>query len=199
MRKSSRDFILQEAFKLFAAKSYEQVTYNDFERNTGLTRGTILYHFASKELLFKEVVNKYVFNDHSIAKYLQYHRNISLKEFLDLYLNTVTNLKAFASSHGIENMNRALLNIENQAIHYYSDIMEKAIKWQENEIAEWMNVLQNAIASGEIKGNVNISMLSRIFQNIYYGTSYSGIMIPNGFNIETLREEFVFIYNAIKN
>jgi AcrR family transcriptional regulator len=54
MRKSSRDFILLEAFKLFASKSYEQVTYNDFEKNTGLTRGTILYHFSSKELLFRE-------------------------------------------------------------------------------------------------------------------------------------------------
>jgi AcrR family transcriptional regulator len=199
MRKSSRDLILQEAFKLFATKSYEQVTYNDFEKNTGLTRGTILYHFASKELLFREVVNKYVFNDHSIAKYLQHHRNISLKDFLDLYLNTVTNFKAIFSSHGIENMNRALLNIENQAIHYYPSIMENAIKWQESEIAEWMTVLQNAIASGEIKGNVNISILSRFFQNIYYGTSYSGIMLSNGFDTETLREEFVFIYNAIKN
>jgi hypothetical protein len=116
-----------------------------------------------------------------------------------LYLNAITNLKALFSSYGIENMNRGLFNIENQAIHYYPDIMEKALKWQENEITVWMNVLQGAIVNGEIKGNVNIALLSHIFQNIYYGVSYSGIMLPRGFDVEMLKEEFAFVYNAIKN
>jgi AcrR family transcriptional regulator len=199
MAKNSKDLILLEAFKLFAVKSYEQVTYNDFEKNMDLTRGTILYHFKSKDILFKEVVDKYVFGEHSVTNYLRHYPGVSLKEFLELYVSGVTNNKVLFASYGLENMNRSLLNIENQAIHYYPGVLELAVKWQEKESAVWVNILQNAIIKGEIKANVNVLLLSRIFQNIYYGTSYSGIILPGGIDVEILKEEFAFIYNAIKN
>jgi AcrR family transcriptional regulator len=198
IRKNSKDLILLEAFKLFSAKTYEQVTYDDFERETGLTRGTILYHFKSKETLFKEVIDKYIFNDHSIIKLLNDVDCQSLKDFIESYLNGINNIKAIALVSGINNINLALMNIEIQAIHYYPNVVEKAVEWQAKEISGWVNILQNAIYTGEIKGNIDISLLSHIFQNIYYGTSYIGILRPKGVDLEILKKEFTYIYDCIK-
>lgn len=197
-RKNSKDLILLEAFKLFSAKTYEQVTYDDFERKTGLTRGTILYHFKSKDVLFKEVIDKYVFNDHSVVKLLKDVDCQSLKDFIESYVNGINNTKAIALANGINNINLALMNIEIQAIHYYPNVVEKATEWQAKEISIWVTILQNAIYHGEIKGNIDISLLSHIFQNIYYGTSYIGILHPKGIDLETLKKEFTCIYDYIK-
>jgi AcrR family transcriptional regulator len=198
IRKNSKDLILLEAFKLFSAKTYEQVTYDDFERETGLTRGTILYHFKSKETLFKEVIDKYIFSDHSIIKMLTDVDCPSLKDFIESYVNGINNIKAIALANGINNINLALMNIEIQAIHYYPNVVEKAAEWQAKEISAWVNILQNAIYNGEIKSNIDISLLSYIFQNIYYGTSYIGILRPKGVDLEILKKEFTCIYDYIK-
>ena len=42
--KPTKNRLLIEAFKLFAHKPYDRVTFADLEEVTGLSRGAILYH-----------------------------------------------------------------------------------------------------------------------------------------------------------
>ena len=49
--KPTKNRLLIEAFKLFAHKPYDRVTFADLEEVTGLSRGAILYHIKTKENL----------------------------------------------------------------------------------------------------------------------------------------------------
>ena len=52
--KPTKNRLLIEAFKLFAHKPYDRVTFADLEEVTGLSRGAILYHIKTKENLLRE-------------------------------------------------------------------------------------------------------------------------------------------------
>ena len=54
------DFILEKAFSEFLNSSYAEVSTNDLERATGLTRGAIYYTYKSKEELFRAVIERFV-------------------------------------------------------------------------------------------------------------------------------------------
>ncbi len=51
----SRKRILDEAFRLFATKPYEQVSFSVMEKEIGISRGSMVYYFKNKEGLYKEI------------------------------------------------------------------------------------------------------------------------------------------------
>ena len=63
----SKNKILLEAFKLFASKPFEKVTFADLEKATGLSRGAILYHIQTKENLFEMVLENLIFKRSTIV------------------------------------------------------------------------------------------------------------------------------------
>ena len=62
----SRQKILREAFRLFATRLYDRVSFSVMEKEIGISRGSMIYYFRNKEGLFKEVVNTFVFNASSV-------------------------------------------------------------------------------------------------------------------------------------
>lgn len=197
--KNTKDKILFEAFKLFATRTYEQVTFTDLENSTKLTRGAIMYYFKTKEMIFKTVCDKYLLNQSSILRKID-NRIIpgtTLKELIKLYLETISEIKIESANLGIKNMNRALVNITNQASYYYPNFEFKANNWQVIQIQMWKKVLVSAVRNGEIK-DIDIDVASDLFEDIYCGISYAGIIYPDGIEIERLDKAFNFVYNLIK-
>jgi|GEM_PF-551056 AcrR family transcriptional regulator len=45
----TKTFILETALRLFLSKGYKDVSYQDLMKKTGLSKGAIYHHFASKE------------------------------------------------------------------------------------------------------------------------------------------------------
>lgn len=197
--KNTKEKILFEAFKLFATRTYEQVTFTDLENSTKLTRGAIMYYFKTKEIIFKTVCDKYLLNQSSILREID-NRIIpgtTLKELIKLYLETISKIKIESANLGIKNMNRALVNITNQASYYYPNFELKANNWQVIQIQLWKKVLASAVKSGEIK-DIDIDVASDLFEDIYCGISYAGVIYPDGIEIERLDKAFNFVYNLIK-
>lgn len=198
--KNTKETILFEAFKLFATRTYEQVTFTDLENCTKLTRGAIMYYFKTKELIFKTVCDKYLLSESSILKKIddKIIPNTTLKELIELYFGVISDIKIETANLGIKNMNRALVNITNQASYYYPNFEIKANNWQVIQIQLWKKVLAFAVKNGEIKSEIDIDVASDLFEDIYCGISYAAIIYPDGIEIERLERAFNFVYNLIK-
>lgn len=200
-KKDTKGMILTEAFNLFATHTYEQVTFNELEASTNLSRGAIMYHYKTKELIFKSMCDRFLLKESSILERLneQMTSEITLKALIDCYIDIIAELKIHFREIGISNMNKALINITNQATYYYPNFEIKAMKWKVMQVQLWNTMLKKAVKSKEIKENIDTEMISELLEDTYCGIAYSGLIYPEGIDIEYLRKAFEFIYQSIKN
>ena len=183
--KPTKNRLLIEAFKLFAHKPYDRVTFADLEEVTGLSRGAILYHIKTKENLFLNVVNKFIFDRNSVSNLSEkFHSNLSL--FITQFIETCQKEKD------------EMLEIEISAFYILPKMREIANEWLCKEKNTWEIVLKNAISKKEIKDDINIELFVDLFQNIYLGTSFAGVVHEDGYKIDQLKREFMQIYQLIK-
>lgn len=194
MKQQTIDLILKESFKLFAGSRYEQVTVADIERATKLTRGAIFYYMANKEYLFKEVADKYMFNQ----DYITQGDRQNLAAFINNFIDQLKVAKKQMKSLGIKNIDYAYINIASQAIHYYPEYIKETKKKEKKELNTWIEVIQNATSSGEIVDTVHSISYANIFYNLYAGFSYKSIFLLEGIDIEQLQNAFNCIYQTIK-
>lgn len=53
-----RSMILDQALELFVQKGYAATSMEDIVKHTGVSKGSIYYHFSSKDDLFVSMVEK---------------------------------------------------------------------------------------------------------------------------------------------
>ncbi len=87
--KDTKEHIIKTSLKLFARKSFKEVTLKEIVDETGLSKGAFYHYFESKEKVFEEVV-KHFYNDMIITDYSDFPQ-ISLKAFCRFYLEKLEN------------------------------------------------------------------------------------------------------------
>lgn len=194
--KPTKNKLLIEAFKLFALKPYDRVTFADLENVTRLSRGAILYHIKTKENLFLDVVNKFIFERNSVSNLPEKYRS-NLNLFITQFIESCQKEKDEMSDIGISNVNNAMLNIEISAFYILPEMREIANKWLCKEKNTWEIVLKNAISNKEIKDDINIEAFINLFQYTYLGTSFAGVVYEDGYQIDQLKRDFMQIYQLI--
>lgn len=160
-RKSSRDLILKESFKLFLQRNVEKVTVPDIEKATGVHRGAIFYHFKDKEALFIEVIEKYFFSElnifypinpnglYSFTEYIQ-KKNTHLDYVIDWFQKEDLNLNPYGSFfHLCSQANLYDSNFKNRMFHMLE--MDK-LYWQ--KAAETDSSVHPKILLGKHVGEV---------------------------------------------
>lgn len=191
----SKNRILLEAFKLFANKPFEKVTFAELEKATGLSRGAILYHIHTKENLFDMVLENLIFKRSTII----YNDNISgLWNHIECFIQERTNEQELFSSLGITNVNMAFFNIECSGFSCSDKMADFASSWVKTELENWTKLLKDAIISKEIKPNIDVITYAHIFMNIFMGASYIGVALTNGYDIENMKTQYRNLYNQIK-
>lgn len=193
----AKELLLLEAYKLYVSKPYDHVTFSELEKVTGLTRGGILYHYKSKELLFNAVIEHYVIKKSSVSALINEDSD-SLLEFIKKFISGCKSEMQEYRSFGIYNMNLAKLHIEFHALSYYNEAQNIFKKWLENEQNIWYLFLSKAVKNKEIRDDLDLAVFSNMFINIYQGTSFSGLCRPKGYDIALLEKEFITLYNLIK-
>lgn len=180
-KKSSREIILKEAFKLFLQRNVEKVTVPDLEKATGVQRGAIFYHFKDKETLFIEVVKKYFFSELNIFYPLNPDGISSFEEYIqekEKHLNYIINW--FLNENLALNPYASFFHLSSQANLYYPTFknemfgllnMDK-LYWQ--KAAEIDNLTSSEILLSKHVGEVfRSAYLERCFNACYSETNVS--------------------------
>lgn len=194
---TSRQKILMEAFRLFATMPYEQVSFSVMEKEIGISRGSMVYYFKNKEGLFQEVLKTLVYGTSSIKAVPDAYR-LSLCSFYNYFIEILKREQEKIKQSGIVNLNEALIRIESSALSYAENFKELTAQWFDEEQQIWKKVIDNAISTGEIKANVDSTVLSHVFEDCYLGNAFKGVFSYDGYKIEELKREFDQIYALLK-
>lgn len=195
-RKPTKERLIIEAFKLFASKPYDRVTFTDLELATGLSRGAILYHIKTKENLFFDVVKKFIFEHNSVSRISEKDQS-NLKNFIESFISVCRKEKKELKNWEIDNINIAMLNIECSAFFVFPRMQDIAYEWFTNETKTWEKVIYNAITSKEIQCDINVTLWANLFESVYLGSSFKGIANKLGYDIEQMEHEFFQLYKLL--
>lgn len=195
---ASRQRILIEAFRLFATMSYERVSFSVMEKEINISRGSMVYYFKNKEGLFKEMLTTLVFSTSSIKAVPEAYR-CSLCSFYNYYIEVLKREKESLKELGIENLNEALMRIENSALTYIENFKEQVLNWYNEEINIWNEVISNAIATGEIRDDIDSLTISSMYEDTYLGQSFKGVFKKAGYDPDKLKITYDTIYNLIRS
>lgn len=193
----AKELLLFEAYKLYVSKPYDHVTFSELEKATKLSRGAILYHYKSKELLFNAVIEHFVIKRSSVSALINTDCD-KLSKFINKFISGCKSEMQEYRSLGINNMNLAKFHMEFHALSYYNGAQNIFRKWLENEQNIWRYHLSNAVKNKEIRDDLDLDVLSNMFINLYQGTSFSGLCQPAGYDVALLEKEFTTLYNLIK-
>lgn len=201
MNKNSRkEQLYYEAFKLFLQHQYDGVSINDIEKATNMTRGAIFYYHENKLELFKAVV-KHFFIDRQKAQSTVSYENKTLKEYINSYVDTIGlqmgSLSKTIQEVGATSASKAYLIMGLKLREYSEDLNQEYTAIRNKTLANWIAAIQNAVASGEIRENVDIVTLAEIFLSNYLGLSIWE-SFQSGLNIEHLRYNLNHLYDLIK-
>lgn len=194
---TSRQKILVEAFKLFATLPYERVSFSVMEKAIGISRGSMIYYFKNKEGLFREVVHTFVYGASSLKAVPDAYK-LSLCSFYNYFIETLEREQKLMSSLGIVNVNEAMMRIENSALTYIPDFKEQTLRWYEEELQIWKSVIENAIATGEIRNQIDPVATSHFYEDCYIGRSFHGVFTKSGYDISKLKQTYDLIYALLR-
>ena len=192
---NTKDIIIDEAFKLFLTHSYEAVSISQLSNAIGMTKGALYHHFKNKEELFKLVVDKYLiiptisadFESITLYKYIQIASNHAEKIIRSLIKNT----NAFSPINYI--------SLFSDAFRHYPAYDKISGEFISKEIEKITIVIKNAIKSGEIRKDINVSIIASNFFSINMGLA--GNIVRNSSIEETisiLKEQNLEFYKLLK-
>ncbi|HEX2967569.1 MAG TPA: TetR/AcrR family transcriptional regulator [Bacteroidales bacterium] len=189
---NTRDYIIDEAFKLFLTRSYEAVSISDVSAAAGLTKGALYHHFKNKEDLYKSVIDKYL----SLPENTLDISSISLLDYLNKNLELAEKVieRLFGTTSGYEAITFMALFID--AFRHYPGYSSLRKKYFEDEVGKIKKVLENSQKSGEIKKDIDCEIIAATFFSINLGIA--GDLVANNSTTESLRKMKAHTYELYK-
>ena len=139
MKKTKRK-IFETSMRLFSEKGYEATSIEEITATVGVAKGTLYYHFSSKEEIF----------------------NFLVEEGMKLLKNSME-IKTSRCDNTIDKL-KAVVLIQLKAINKYENILDIVMSqvWGKEprnvlckeKLIEYINVIQNIIEEGIIKGDI---------------------------------------------
>jgi AcrR family transcriptional regulator len=162
---NTKDFIIEEAFKLFLNHSYEAVSISDISQAIGFTKGALYHHFKNKEDLFKEVIDKYLYipgvnvdvDTISFYDYIQ----LSMAEADKIIKSIFNNSLTFTPIN--------YFSLFTDAFRHYPGYAKDKASYINTEIEKTKIVLENAIKSGEIRNDIDPSLMATHYFSMNMG------------------------------
>lgn len=193
---TTKERIVEEAFKLFLNHNFEKVSISDLEQAVGKTRGAIFYFFKNKEELFNEVIDTYMIKTQNPSEKFNVDSNVSLEQFIYLYINGINTTMSKMLSLSVVNIYKGYFSLYMQASRIYPNFNEIMTQNSVEELNLWEKVIHQAVQSKEIK-EVNTRHYATLFRSCFLGLAFDRCL-SYGLNTEELLVLYQNIYNPIK-
>lgn len=198
----TKRLIREAAYKQFLTKDYNTVPLKEIEKSLNLSRGCMSYHYPSKQELFIDVIDFYIFHKQDAKNKFKDISHTSLLEFIDYYIKKVEETMNATRIYLIEkektNITRAYLKLILQAEYFYPGFNEAFNEITNKEIKLWERIFVKAVETKEIRSDVNPSTLALTFRILLFGKCFQDALV-NGLRIEELKVVLYNQYELIKN
>lgn len=197
---SSKQKILDKAFKLFLNKSYDSVSMRDIQEEAHVSRGAIYHHFKSKEEIYECVLNDYILPTFTEYSTIASDLNCTLSEAIQ------SSIKARQSHHRLlkdvvpfKLVDFYFFKFIYQATEYSQTFQEKINLLTEKEFNAWRSIIQSAMRKGEIRPDIDLDSVAQWFIVSPMGLGLSAAFC-NYININTndLRSIYLRYYQLLK-
>ncbi|MEI7500880.1 MAG: TetR/AcrR family transcriptional regulator [Bacteroidota bacterium] len=193
--KETRDFIIDEAYKLFLTQSYEAVSISMISNAIGFTKGALYHHFRNKQELYRAVIDKH-FPITSVTVDLD---NITMEEYTGICIDhTHKILKAiFGNEEKFIPVN--YLSLIADCFRHYEGFAENKALVIDKAVKDVEVVLKNAINRGEIRGDINVKVVALQYFSLSIGLA--GDLIRNSSvksAMNSLKDQLNQLYYLLK-
>ena len=191
----SKDKILHVAFSLFIQKGYRDVSLQEIVDEVGLTKGAFYHYFKGKEQLFTEVIDHF-FLGLSDSIYEQLPK-IHLKTFMTKYVEKLLEQIHHISKDALKKGNTISLSyyyLAFDALRILPDFATKIHEVFHREERAWMEVINNAKASGEIVSSIDSRHLAILFISAIDGLGMH-VILEN--RLEQLSKEIISVWSSL--
>lgn len=163
-----------------------------------LSKGAVYHYFESKEQLFTEIVEQFIFTLH----YETFHDlpSTTLKEFYQTFLQrivkNVSNLRKLPIIPPDQEDSKLGFNyytIVTDAFKMIPKIREKFIAMEAAERASWENAVSGAIESGEIRTAMRADQIASIYMFTNDGI---GMRVLTGGNVRELGPQLSQLWDS---
>ena len=159
----SKEKILNVAFSLFLQKGYREVSLKEIVKEVGLTKGAFYHYFEGKEQLFAEVIDAFFMSlSEAISEPLP---KVHLEMFMTGYQKVLTEQIDRLSKDAVKEKTISLsyYYFAFDALRILPNFGEKMQESQFREELAWIEVIDNAIASGEVISSIDSREAARLF------------------------------------
>ena len=161
----TKEYIIDQAYKLFLSHSYEAVTISDISKAVGLTKGALYHHFINKEEVFKGVIDKYL-NLDIIDQDVKYD---TLLQFINGSIDNTKRIVAnsLGANETFVPINHISLLID--ALRHYPGFESDKELLISKQIEEIKSIMYVAVDTGEIRDDLDIEITALNFFSISLG------------------------------
>ena len=191
----TREYIIEESYKLFLSRSYEAVSISDISNAIGFTKGALYHHFKNKEDLFKAIIDKYLI----ITELSKTSNEMTLSQFIEEAIK-----KAKDILHGIFGEKPAYIPINYfslaiDALRHYPGFASNKDSLLITEISNIEKILEKAIKRGEIRQDINIKLTAMNFFSLSLGVA-TNLLHNNSpqLAIKSLKDQLNEFYKLLK-
>ena len=191
----TKEYIIDQAYKLFLHKSYEAVSVSDISKAIGLTKGALYHHFLNKEELFKAVIDKYL----NVISMRDVQSDITLAEFIDSNVDYVKRIVNTVCVDDLPFVPVNYLSLLIDALRHYPGFAQEKELFFTQEINKLKIILDRAVEKEEIRSDIDTYVVALNFFSISVGIA-ANMFRENSPDqaIEAFKAQMVGLYKLLK-
>jgi len=193
--KDTREYIIDEAYKLFLSHSYEAVSISVISQAIGFTKGALYHHFKNKEELFKAVIDKHF----PISSIQVDEHTITLKEYTAVCIRHAEAIIQAIISTNEQFFPVNYLSLIADSFRHYEGFATAKTNLIKNDVERVKIIIKNAIERGEIRSDIDVDIVSTQYFSLSVGMA-GDIMLNNSVEsaIQSLHGQLNQLYYLLK-